>query len=54
VAEVDSKQKWEIRDIIGKEDVDGVIQYLMEWSATLAPKYELKKAAYILNVFDSC
>jgi hypothetical protein len=44
VAEVDSKQEWEIRDITGKEDVDGVVHYLVEWSATLVPKYELKKA----------
>ena len=40
VTEVDSKQEWEVRDIIGKQDVNGVIHYLVEWSATLVPKYE--------------
>jgi len=35
MAEVDSKQEWEIGDIIGKEDVDGVVHYLVEQSAIL-------------------
>jgi hypothetical protein len=29
----DSKQEWDIRNIIGKEVVDGEIHYLVEWSA---------------------
>jgi hypothetical protein len=37
VAEVDDKQEWEIRDIIAKQDVDGVVLYLAEWHATLVP-----------------
>jgi hypothetical protein len=44
VAEVDSKQEWGIHDIIGKKDDDGVVHYLVEWSATLVPKHELGKA----------
>jgi hypothetical protein len=28
---VDAEQEWEIRDIIGKEDVDGVVHYLVEY-----------------------
>jgi hypothetical protein len=53
VAEGDSKQEWEIRDIIGKEDVDSVVHYLVEWSATLVPKYELEKAKGLVNKFEA-
>ena len=38
------KQEWEVCDIISKEDVDGVPHYLVQWSATLVPKYEMGKA----------
>ena len=49
VAEVDSKQEWEILDIIGKEDVDGVVHYLVEWNPTLVPKCALKNAKEMVN-----
>jgi hypothetical protein len=53
MAEGDSKQEWEICDIIGKEDVDGVVHYLVEWSATLVPKYELGKAKALVEKFEA-
>jgi hypothetical protein len=54
VAEVaDGKQEWEIRDIIGKEVVDGEIHYLVEWSATLVPKCELGKAKVLVDKFEA-
>ena len=53
MVEVDGKQEWEIRDIIGKEDVDGVVHYLVEWSATLVPKYELGKAKALVDKFEA-
>ena len=31
---VDANQEWEIRDIIGKEDVSGVVHFLVEWNPT--------------------
>jgi hypothetical protein len=34
------KQEWEICDIVGKEDVDGVPHYWVQWSATLVSKYD--------------
>jgi hypothetical protein len=37
-AVVGANEEWEIRDIIGKEDVDGVVHYLVEWNPTLVPK----------------
>ena len=44
VAVADNKQEWEICDIVGKEDVDGVPHYWVQWSVTLVPKSEMGKA----------
>ena len=45
MAEVaNDKQEWEIYDIVGKEDVDGVPHYWVQWSVTLVPKSEMGKA----------
>ena len=46
---VHADQEWEIRNIIGKEDVDGVVHYLVEWNPTLEPKYALKNAKAVVN-----
>ena len=52
VAEVaGGKQEWDIRDIIGKEVVNGEVHYLVEWSATLVPKYKLGKAKVLVDKF---
>ena len=53
VAEVDGNQEWEICDIISKEDVDGVVHYLVAWNATLVPKYALKKAKRLVDKFEA-
>ena len=50
---VDADKEWEIRDIIGKEDVDGVVHYLVEWNPTLVPKYALKNAKEMVNKFEA-
>jgi len=47
------KQEWEICDIIGKEDVDGVPHYWVEWSATLVPKCEMGKARALIARFEA-
>jgi hypothetical protein len=44
---------WEIRDIIGKEDVNGVVHYLVEWNPTFVPKYELNNAKEMVNKFET-
>jgi hypothetical protein len=50
VAEVaDGKQEWEIRDIIWKEVVNCEMHYLVEWSATLVPIYELGNAVTLVD-----
>lgn len=54
MAEVaDGKQEWEIRDIIGKEVVDGEVYYLVEWSATWVPKLEMGKAKGLVDKFEA-
>ena len=50
---IDANQESEIRDIIAKEDVDGVVHYLVEWSPTLMPKYAIGKAKGLVNKFEA-
>jgi hypothetical protein len=45
VAEVaGGKQEWRIRDIVGKEVVDGEEHHLVKWTATLVREYDSRKA----------
>jgi hypothetical protein len=54
LAEVtDANQEWEICDIIGKEYIDSVVHYLVEWNPTLMPKYALAKAKGLVNKFEA-
>ena len=50
---VNDKQEWEICDIIGKEDANGVPHYWVQWSATLVPKYEMGKARALVARFKA-
>lgn len=49
----DGKQEWDIRNIIGKEVVDGKVHYLVEWGATLVPHDELGKAKVLVDKFGA-
>ena len=53
VAVADNKQEWEICDIVGKEDIDGVPHYWVQWSVTLVPKYEMGKARALVARFKA-
>ena len=53
VVVADDKQEWEICDIIGKEDVDGVPHYWVQWSVTLVPKSEMGKARALVARFEA-
>jgi hypothetical protein len=54
VAEVaNDNQEWEICDIVGKEDVDGVPHYWIQWSITLVPKSEMGKARALVARFKA-
>jgi hypothetical protein len=48
-----NKQEWEICDIVGKEDVDGVPHYWVQWSVTLVPKSEMGKARALVARFEA-
>lgn len=50
---IGANQDWEVRQIIGKEDVDGVLHYLVDWSATLVPEYSLGHAKELVEEFEA-
>jgi hypothetical protein len=50
---VDANQEWEIRDIVGKVDVDGVVHYWVKWKPSLLPKHVLKNAKDLVNKFEA-
>jgi hypothetical protein len=52
VAEI-ANQEWEICNVIGKEYVNGVVYYLVEWNPTLMPEYILKNAKGLVNKFKA-
>jgi hypothetical protein len=53
VAVADNKQEREIYDIVGKEDVNGVSHYWVQWSVTLVPKYEMGEAKALVARFEA-
>jgi hypothetical protein len=50
---VDANQDWEVRDIIAKEDVDGVVHYLVDWHPTLVPTHSLGNAKELVDIFEA-
>jgi len=50
---LDANQIWEVRKIIGKEDVDGVLHYRVVWAETLEPEYSLGHAKELLDKFEA-
>ncbi|CAG8977704.1 hypothetical protein HYALB_00008731 [Hymenoscyphus albidus] len=49
---IDDNQDWEVRQIIGKEDVDGVTHYLVDWNPTLLPEHSLGHAKELVDKFE--
>ena len=49
----DANQEWEVREIIGKEDIGGVPHYLVGWSPTLVPQHLLGHAKELLDEFEA-
>ena len=52
VQATDDNQDWEVRKIIGKEDIDGVLHYLVDWSPTLVPEHSLGHAKELVDEFE--
>jgi hypothetical protein len=53
MAKVDDKQEWGIHGIIGKEEIDGVVHYWVDWNPTLVPKYDLGNARVLVEKFEA-
>jgi hypothetical protein len=50
---IDADRDWEVRQIIGKEDVDGVLHYLVDWYPTLLPEHSLGHAKELVDKFEA-
>jgi len=50
---LDDNQDWEVRKITGKEDIDGVLHYLVDWSPTLVPEHSLGHAQELVDEFEA-
>ncbi|PVH67793.1 hypothetical protein DL98DRAFT_264836 [Cadophora sp. DSE1049] len=44
---------WDVREIIGKEDLDGVSYYLVDWHPTLLPAHTLGHAKELVDRFEA-
>jgi hypothetical protein len=53
VVAADDKQEWEICDIVGKEDINGVPHYWVWWSVTLVSKCEMGEAKALVARFEA-
>ena len=49
----DANREWEVRKIIGKEYVDGMLHYLVEWCPTLEPQHSLGYAKELVDKLKS-
>jgi hypothetical protein len=50
---IDDDQDWEVRQIIGKEEVDGVLHYMVDWHPTLIPEESLGHAKELVDKFEA-
>jgi hypothetical protein len=48
----DTSQDWQVREVIGKEYVHGVLHYMVEWCPTLQPVHSLEHAKELVDEFD--
>jgi hypothetical protein len=50
---IDPSEDWEVCKIIGKEYVDGILHYLVEWCPTREPKHSLGHAKEQVDEFEA-
>jgi hypothetical protein len=43
----------EVREVIGKEYVDGVLHYMVKWCPTLEPVHSLEHAKELVDEFEA-
>ena len=48
---MDPDQEWEIRNIVGRKKVGGIVHYLVEWEPTWTAESELDGARELIDVF---
>lgn len=46
-------REWEVRKVIGKEYVEGVLHYMVEWCPTLEPANDLEHAKEAVDEFEA-
>ena len=49
----DAGQEWEIRSIISRQKVNGVVQYWVEWEPTWMPKSKLMGSRELVDEFEA-
>jgi hypothetical protein len=49
----DTSRDWEVREVIGKEYVHGVLHYMVEWCPTLQPVHSLEHAKELVDEFEA-
>jgi hypothetical protein len=50
---IEANKDWEVCKIIRKEDVNGVLHYIVEWHPTLILEQSLGKAKELVNKFKA-
>lgn len=50
---INAEQDWDVRKIIGREDVNGVPQHLVEWCPTLETEHSLGHAMELVHEFEA-
>jgi hypothetical protein len=49
----DTSRDWEVREVIGKEYVHGVLHYMVEWCPTLQHVHSLEHAKELVDKFEA-
>lgn len=49
----ETSRDWEVREVIGKEYVDGVLHYMVKWCSTLEPVHSLEHAKELVDEFEA-
>ena len=52
-AQVDADLDWEVRGVLGKKEVDGEVQYLVDWRPTMVPEHALRNAKEMVDEFEA-
>jgi hypothetical protein len=50
---INADRDWEVRRIVGKEEVDSVLHYLVDWHPTLLPEHSLGHAKELVDKFEA-